>query len=188
MPNPQRGGAAFGRMMATRVRELEEQRGAPLEPVALCARIQRHLVDESRNYYSSSVIRILNGKRDYPDAEEVHAWCAALGLTGAKRARAFWIVGLAPPELSEQDLATAIAAKNGSTELDFAYVFPARYRGTGDGGDGRRKARSGRSAHGQTHRPGQAKSGYPISAGHRFTRTRLPELRCAGRTPTRRLP
>jgi hypothetical protein len=108
MQTPKRGGAAFGTMMRARLVQLEQEQGEAISPARLTRMVFAHLVDQDRPYDQRQTQRVLDGIRHYPDAEEVHAWCEALDIRGADRARAFWLVGLLPPEVTPEELAAAM--------------------------------------------------------------------------------
>jgi hypothetical protein len=124
----ERGGAAFGALMAQRVRELEQERGETITPAQVTRWVFRELDDETRAYDQQQATRVLKGERAFPDTEEVDAWCRALLLTGERRARAFWTVGLLPPEVDAEQLAAAMNGDGGASKRRGRHLSTYRAR------------------------------------------------------------
>lgn len=174
---PERGGAAFGALMAERVRELELEQGEAISPARLTRMVFAHLVDQDRQYDQQQTQRVLDRTRAYPDAEEVHAWCGAVGFAGKRlvlggtmtgdqaRARAFWVCGLVPPEVTPEQLAAAMEGGAPKSVIRRHLSTPIRAGATTTG----RRGRAGMQAR-------SGKATYAFLAGHGMANSDLSAL------------
>jgi hypothetical protein len=148
---PERGGQAWCALMANRVLELEKERGETFTLGTLAKRIERalgHLTDPDRTYDRAQVRKVtITQERLFPDADEVQAWCEVTKAVGEERIKAFWLVGLTPPELTLKQLVAASKGA-GRTAPHVTGAPPARASSRGLAATKRAAAQRGRTTTG----------------------------------------